>query len=300
MGGVFESVTFRSLLANGNKARGEGTATHAKGSNKMLVTVSAWRHGQPQASTTVDQYMSDQAITQQVNGIILVIGVCMKANAISVSSASLRLSAGGNQNQLEYFALRLQRLLTSSSSSEFIIILFLFALPEAVPVAAVPGATVVLDPRRGIYSSACVESPITEPARLVVPLVPLLVPRVPPEGSTTSTFGSSSSSSSKMVAMVFFLPRVAFGIGSSPASEGVSVLLFLVRVARAVEIVGVGSGVADVWVLPVLGIGRTGISSSSESAARSFLLPLARGWVPVWVAVPTVRACDGVAMGAWL
>ena len=30
------------------------------------------------------------------------------------------------------------------------IILFLFALPEAVTVAAVPGATVVLDPRSGI------------------------------------------------------------------------------------------------------------------------------------------------------
>ena len=49
-----------------------------------------------------------------------------------------------------------------------------------------------------------------------------------------------------MVAMVFFLPLVVFGTGSSPASEGVSVLLFLVRVARAVEVVGVGSGVADV------------------------------------------------------
>lgn len=49
----------------------------------------------------VSPLISTWAATQQVNGIVVVIGVCTRANTISVSSVSLRLLAGGNQNQLE-------------------------------------------------------------------------------------------------------------------------------------------------------------------------------------------------------
>ena len=73
-----------------------------QGSNKMLGFVSAWRHRQPERPHSL---IDTWAITQQVNGIIVLIGTGIIPNSISVSSVSSRLLAKGKQNQLECFAL---------------------------------------------------------------------------------------------------------------------------------------------------------------------------------------------------
>jgi len=114
-----------------------------------------------------------------------------------------------------------------------------------VPLAASVGGATVLDDRKGMKSSACVDSPSTVAVLDVPARVPRRVPLVAPDGVTIWTSGSSSSSSKieGMAATVFFLPLVGLTGGTSSDSEGVVVRPLRIRVAVAA---GVGSGVADV------------------------------------------------------